>query len=158
MGAMASQITGLTIVYSTVHSGADQRKHQRWASLAYVREFTGDRWIPHTNGQLGGNISSWWRHHVVISLQQTPIQQKDGLGRPNIQMSSYQYRDPRVKDKTVAKPSYLSYINPTPGLSLYWNGGLVNCPFLCLFPWYIPITTHCVKKRFNLKVYQAKEY
>ena len=25
---MASQITGLTIVYSTVYSGADQRKHQ----------------------------------------------------------------------------------------------------------------------------------
>ena len=28
MGAMASQITSLTIVYSTVYSGADQRKHQ----------------------------------------------------------------------------------------------------------------------------------
>ena len=26
MGEMASQITGLTIVYSTIHSGADQRK------------------------------------------------------------------------------------------------------------------------------------
>ena len=28
MGAMASQITSLTIVYSTVYSGAGQRKHQ----------------------------------------------------------------------------------------------------------------------------------
>ena len=28
MGAMASQITSLTIVYSAVHSDADQRKHQ----------------------------------------------------------------------------------------------------------------------------------
>ena len=37
MGAMASQITSLTIVYSTVHSGADQRKHQSSASLAFVR-------------------------------------------------------------------------------------------------------------------------
>ena len=27
MGAVASQITSLTIVYSTVYSGADQRKH-----------------------------------------------------------------------------------------------------------------------------------
>ena len=36
MGAM-SQITSLTIVYSTVYSGADQRKHQSSASLAYVR-------------------------------------------------------------------------------------------------------------------------
>ena len=37
MGAMASQITRLTIVYSTLYSGADQRKHQGSASLAFVR-------------------------------------------------------------------------------------------------------------------------
>ena len=37
MGAMASQITGVLIVYSTVCSGADQRKHQSSASLAFVR-------------------------------------------------------------------------------------------------------------------------
>ena len=37
MGAMASQITSLTIVYSTVYSGADQRKHQSSASSAFVR-------------------------------------------------------------------------------------------------------------------------
>ena len=38
MGAIASQITILTIVYSTVYSDADQRKHQSSASLAFVRE------------------------------------------------------------------------------------------------------------------------
>ena len=37
MGAMASQIISLTIVYWTVYSGADQRKHQSSASLAFVR-------------------------------------------------------------------------------------------------------------------------
>ena len=37
MSAMASQITGVTIVYPTVSSGADQRKHQSSASLAFVR-------------------------------------------------------------------------------------------------------------------------
>ena len=37
MGTMASQITSLIIVYSTVYSGADQRKHQSSASLAFVR-------------------------------------------------------------------------------------------------------------------------
>ena len=36
MGTMASQITSLTIVYSTVYSVADQRKHQSSASLAFV--------------------------------------------------------------------------------------------------------------------------
>ena len=37
MSAMASQVTSLTIVYSTIYSGADQRKHQSSASLAFVR-------------------------------------------------------------------------------------------------------------------------
>ena len=37
MGAVASQITNLMIVYSTVYSDADQRKHQSAASLAFVR-------------------------------------------------------------------------------------------------------------------------
>ena len=37
MGGVASQITSHTIVYSTGHSGPDQRKHQSSASLAFVR-------------------------------------------------------------------------------------------------------------------------
>ena len=37
MSTMASQITSFTIVYSTVYSDADQRKHQTSASLAFVR-------------------------------------------------------------------------------------------------------------------------
>ena len=37
MSAMASQITSLTIVYSTVYSGAYQRKHQSSASLAFLQ-------------------------------------------------------------------------------------------------------------------------
>ena len=44
MGAMASQITSLTIVYSTVYSGAENIK-------ALCGEFTGERWIPRTNDQ-----------------------------------------------------------------------------------------------------------
>ena len=37
MGTVASQITSLTIVYTTVYSDADQSKHQSSASLAFVR-------------------------------------------------------------------------------------------------------------------------
>ena len=44
MGAIASQNTSLTIVYSMVYSGTDQRKHQSSASLAFVRGI--HRW-PH---------------------------------------------------------------------------------------------------------------
>ena len=37
MGAMASQITSVTLVYSTFYSAAYERKHQSSASLAFVR-------------------------------------------------------------------------------------------------------------------------
>ena len=42
ISVIASQITSLTIVYSTIYSCADQRKHQRSASLAFVRGIS--RW------------------------------------------------------------------------------------------------------------------
>ena len=47
MNTVASHITGVSIVCST----ADQRKRQSCALLAFVRETTGDRWIPLTKGQ-----------------------------------------------------------------------------------------------------------
>ena len=37
MGAIASQITSLTIVFSIFYSDADKKKHQSSASLAFVR-------------------------------------------------------------------------------------------------------------------------
>ena len=37
MSAMASKITSITVVYSIVYSGADQRQRQSSASLAFVR-------------------------------------------------------------------------------------------------------------------------
>ena len=43
MGAIASQITSLTIVYSIVYSDADQRKRQSSASVAFVRGIHRDR-------------------------------------------------------------------------------------------------------------------
>ena len=51
MCAMASQITSLTIVYSIVHLGEDQRKHQNPTSLACVRIIYWLPWIPRTNGR-----------------------------------------------------------------------------------------------------------
>ena len=48
MDSIASQITSLTIVYSTAHLGADQSKNQSSASLAFVWEI--HRWpvnLPH---------------------------------------------------------------------------------------------------------------
>ena len=54
MTTMVSQITSLTVVYSTVYSNADQRKHQSSASLAFVWGIHRARWIPRTKGQLRG--------------------------------------------------------------------------------------------------------
>ena len=51
MGAIPSEITSLNIVYSTVYSGADQRKHQSSASLAFV----------------------WWIHGPVNSPHKWPV-------------------------------------------------------------------------------------
>ena len=71
MTTIASQITSLTVVYSIVYSGADQRKHQSSASLAFVRGIHRDRWIPRTKGQLRGKCfhlmtSSWHPSKMVI--------------------------------------------------------------------------------------------
>ena len=56
MTTMASQITSLTVVYSTVYSDTDQRKHQSSASLAFV-------WGSHRDRCYAENVSIWWRHH-----------------------------------------------------------------------------------------------
>ena len=71
MGAIASQITSLTIVYSTVYSDADQRKHESSASLTFVRRVTdlcagnspGTGEFPAKMASNGENVSIWWRHH-----------------------------------------------------------------------------------------------
>ena len=63
---MASQITSLAIVYLTVYSGADQRKHQCSASLAFVRGIqpvTGE--FPAQKASSAENISIWWRHPLM---------------------------------------------------------------------------------------------
>ena len=64
MTTMASQITSLMVVYSTVYSDADQRKHHSSASLAFGWGIHRDRWIPRTKGQIRGKCfhlmtSSW---------------------------------------------------------------------------------------------------
>ena len=61
MGMMTSQLTSLTIGYSTIYYGAGQRKHQSSASLA-----TGDRWIPTQRATNEENVSIWWRHHDLL--------------------------------------------------------------------------------------------
>ena len=91
MSAIASQITTLTIVYSTVYSGADQRKHQSSVSLAFVR---GIHWWPVNSPHKGPvtrkmfpfddvimiiiNIihdSFWWNKHKEAETKSPSINQ-----------------------------------------------------------------------------------
>ena len=62
MIAIASQITSPTIVYSTVYSGADERKDRRSASLALCGwPVTGE--FPTQKASYAENVSISWRHH-----------------------------------------------------------------------------------------------
>ena len=53
------------VVHPTVCSGSDQRKHQSFASLAFLRGIRRDRWIPRTMASNAENDSIWWSHHVT---------------------------------------------------------------------------------------------
>ena len=60
----------ITMVYSTVYSGDDQRKHQCSASLAFVRG--SHRWpimYPHKWPVTRKNVYIWWPHHDWSSSQ-----------------------------------------------------------------------------------------
>ena len=75
MRAMVSQITGVTIVYSTVCSDADQRNNHSSASLAFVRGIR--RWPLNYHAQRASNaenVSIWRRHQYMF----TPILDQDG--------------------------------------------------------------------------------
>ena len=67
MGAMASQNTGVSIVYSTVCSDADQKIHQSYASMVFgvdskiTSEFSA-QWASNAE-----NVSVWWRHQGECS-------------------------------------------------------------------------------------------
>ena len=73
MSTMASQITSLTIVCSTVYSDADQWKHQSSASLDFVRGI--HRRPVNSPPQMASNaenVSIWWRQHDVSVYEEAP--------------------------------------------------------------------------------------
>ena len=91
MNTIASQITNVLIVYSTVYSGADQRKHQSSGSLAFLR-----------------GIHRW----PVNSPHKGPVTRKilpfdDVIMR--LFFSSHILQDYLTKNGTVADPTRLIY-------------------------------------------------
>ena len=80
MSAVDSQITSLAVVYSTVYLGTDQINIKAPCHWPLCGEFTGDRWILRTKGQLRGKCfhlmtSSWFGH--------LPLQHHDTISGPD---------------------------------------------------------------------------
>ena len=78
MGTVASQITSLTIVYTTVYSDTDQSKNQSSASLAFVWGIhrgpvnSPHKW-PVTRKMFPfDDVIMWWRHHGYIISNNLP--------------------------------------------------------------------------------------
>ena len=67
MSALASQITSLTIIYSTTYPGADERKYHSSASLAFVRRIY--RWPVNYKGPVtrkmfpSDDVIIWTQQH-----------------------------------------------------------------------------------------------
>ena len=146
MGAIASQITSLTIVYSIIYSGVDQRKHQSSASLGFVWGFhRGPVNSPH-KGPVTRKIFPFddvimrcdmkilelssvdGNRCITFPLFRNIYQPSFNQGRSapgprfSIKMSFYPYRKSHCGDKTVVRSSYLhSGIFYTGKMaSLYW--------------------------------------
>ena len=68
MGAIASKITSLMIVYSSVYSDADQRKY-----IGQCGQFTGTGKLPAQMASNAENVSIWWRHHVLCNVRSSTV-------------------------------------------------------------------------------------
>ena len=71
MSVVASQITGVSIAFSTFCSGADQRKHQsklRATGLCVWNSPVTDD-FPAQRASKAENGSIWWRHHDLLLIR-----------------------------------------------------------------------------------------
>ena len=64
MGAIASQITSLTIVYSTVYWGRSNKTSKLRVTSLCVGNSPGTGEFPAQMASNAENFSIWWRHHV----------------------------------------------------------------------------------------------
>ena len=69
---MASQITSLAIVYSTVYSAKIKENIRAPRHWPLCREFTGTGEFPAQTASNAENVSIWWRHHGCRSLPLIP--------------------------------------------------------------------------------------
>ena len=105
MGTMTSQNTSLTIVYSTVYSGADQRKHKISESLALWGEFTDDRSIPRTKDQW-----RWKCFHLMTSRWE--VMEHSGAKWPVLRLLHWcllvVFFKPQIRHLQIGRPNMKS--------------------------------------------------
>ena len=65
-GAVACQITSLTIVYSTVCLSADQRKHYSSASVAFAGNSPVTGEFSAQTASYAESVFIWWYHHETV--------------------------------------------------------------------------------------------
>ena len=66
LSVMESQITSITIVYSTVYSGTDQKKTSKPRVTGLCEgnsPVTGE--FPSQRASNAETVPIWWRHHVI---------------------------------------------------------------------------------------------
>ena len=148
MGTIASQITSLTGVYSTVYSGADQSKHQSSTSLAFVWGIhRGPVNSPHkwpVTRKMFPFDDVIMTHSKLSVLMHTHCFQAHPCDLwpvhwINIKISFYQYRKSHGGDKMILRPSYLhNEISYTGKMaSLYWIGGPAYFSHVCVYMVYV---------------------
>ena len=65
MGVMMSLITSLTIVYSTVYLGTDQKNIKAQRHWPLCGEFTSEWWIPAQMASSTESVSIWWQSPMM---------------------------------------------------------------------------------------------
>ena len=115
MGADEFQITGVSIVYLTICSGAGQRNTKAPRHWPLWGEFTGDRWIPRTMGQLRGKcfylMTSSSHREAAVYIPQTDwyiFYQSSRNNSNDSSASSQCHQQPsKVYCKWIAQGSFL---------------------------------------------------
>ena len=136
MTTIASQITRLTVVYSTVYSDADQRKHRSSTSLAFVRGIHRNRWIPRWKGQLRGKCfhlmtPSWHANILCLCHMAKALLYHLLIMMACYVLSSIPYRDQywRVFESSMRKACS--------EICMRWGSFSFKQKFLCKCLWMI---------------------
>ena len=114
MSVMVSQITSLTIVYSTVKTQIKEniKAPRHWPLCG---EFTGDRWIPRTKGQWRGKC-----FHLMMSSWLKRVLEVDNPSVSVLLAGSGFHCDNHYFKLLVMKPEYSGRTGPVPWLLMPW--------------------------------------